>query len=243
VPVHLFGQTAPMEKLLDLAEAYDLPIVEDAAQSHGATRLGRPAGSFGLAASTSFYPGKNLGAAGDAGAVLTNDPEIAARVRTIAAHGSDRKYVHDVVGFNSRLDTVQAVVLRAKLRRLSRWNELRRSAAAQYRELLADVPGVHLPVTDPANDDVWHLFVVQVDERERDRVLAEVKAAGVAASIHYPTPIHLTGAYMPLGYRAGDFPVAEAAARRILSLPLYPNITRGQQHHVVASTSAAVNSR
>jgi dTDP-4-amino-4,6-dideoxygalactose transaminase len=206
MPVHLFGQTAPMEKLLDLAETYDIAIAEDAAQSQGATRLGRSAGSFGLAAGTSFYPGKNLGAAGDAGAVLTDDPDIAARVRTIAAHGSDRKYVHDVVGFNSRLDTVQAVVLRAKLRHLSMWNELRRNAAAQYRELLGDVPGVRLPVTDPANDDVWHVFVIQVDER--DRVLAEMKAAGIAAGIHYPTPIHLTGAYRPLGYRAGDFPVA-----------------------------------
>lgn len=241
VPVHLFGQTAPMENLLDLADAYDLPVVEDAAQSQGATRLGRQAGSFGVAAGTSFYPGKNLGAAGDAGAVLTNDPEIAARVRTIAAHGSDRKYVHDVVGFNSRLDTVQAVVLRAKLRRLSGWNELRRNAAAQYFELLGDVPGVRLPVTDPANDDVWHLFVVQVNER--DRVLAEVNAAGIAAGIHYPTPIHLTGAYRPLGYRAGDCPVAEEAGRRILSLPLYPHITRDQQHQVVASLLAAIKSR
>jgi dTDP-4-amino-4,6-dideoxygalactose transaminase len=241
VPVHLFGQTAPMENLLDLANAHDLAVVEDAAQSQGATRLGRPAGSFGLAAGTSFYPGKNLGAAGDAGAVLTNNPEIASRVRAIAAHGTDRKYRHDVVGFNSRLDTVQAVVLRAKLRRLSRWNKLRRRAAARYGELLGDVPGVRLPLTDPTNDDVWHLFVIQVNER--DRVLAEVNAAGVAAGIHYPTPIHLTGAYRPLGYRAGDFPVAEAAARRILSLPLYPHITGGQQHQVVTSLAAAVKSR
>jgi dTDP-4-amino-4,6-dideoxygalactose transaminase len=241
VPVHLFGQTAPMEKLLDLAEAYDMAIVEDAAQSQGATHSGRPAGSFGVAAGTSFYPGKNLGAAGDAGAVLSNDAETAARARTIAAHGSDRKYAHDVVGFNSRLDTVQAVVLRAKLRRLSGWNDLRRKAATRYRELLGDVAGVRVPVTDPANDDVWHLFVVQVDER--DRVLAEVKAAGIAAGIHYPTPIHLTGAYRPLGYRAGDCPVAEAAARRILSLPLYPHITPEQQHQVVASLLAAVKSR
>jgi dTDP-4-amino-4,6-dideoxygalactose transaminase len=149
--------------------------------------------------------------------------------------------VHDVVGFNSRLYTVQAVVLRAKLRRLSRWNELRRNAAAQYFELLGDVPGVRLPATDPSNDDVWHLFVVQVDERER--VLTEVKAAGVEAGIHYRTPIHLTGAYTPLGYGAGDFPVAEAAARRILSLPLYPHITRDQQHQVVASLLAAIKSR
>ncbi len=239
VPVHLFGQTAPMDKLLDVADTFDLAIVEDAAQSQGAIRSGKPAGSFGVAAGTSFYPGKNLGAAGDAGAVLTDDPEIAARVRTIAAHGSDRKYVHDVVGFNSRLDAIQAVVLRAKLRRLSRWNGLRRDAAAKYIELLREVSGVRLPVTDPANDDVWHLFVVQVDDR--DRVLAELNAAGIGAGIHYPTPVHLTGAFAPLGYRAGDFPVTETAAKRILSLPLYPHITEEQQQHVVASLSAAVN--
>ncbi|MDH6196236.1 dTDP-4-amino-4,6-dideoxygalactose transaminase [Mycobacterium frederiksbergense] len=238
VPVHLFGQVAPIENLVDLADAYGLSVVEDAAQSQGATRLGRHAGSFGAAAGTSFYPGKNLGAAGDAGAVLTNDPEIATRVRTIAAHGSDRKYVHDVVGFNSRLDTVQAVVLRAKLRRLSSWNVLRQNAAAHYRELLDDVPGVRLPTTDPANVDVWHLFVVQVDER--DRVLADMNAAGVAAGVHYPAPIHLTGAYRSLGYRAGDYPVAEAAAGRILSLPLYPHITTDQQRQVVASLLAAI---
>jgi dTDP-4-amino-4,6-dideoxygalactose transaminase len=232
VPVHLFGQTAPMEKLLDLAEAYDVAIVEDAAQSQGATRSGRPAGGFGVVSGTSFYPGKNLGAAGDAGAVLTNDPEIAVRVRTIAAHGSDRKYVHDLVGFNSRLDTVQAVVLRAKLRRLTRWNELRRQAAAHYHDLLADMPGIRLPATDPANEDVWHLYVVQVDER--DRVLADLQQAGIGAGIHYPSPVHLTGAYASLGYRAGDFPVAEAAAERILSLPLYPHLSTGKQRLVVS---------
>ena len=237
VPVHLFGQIAPMEKLLDLAEAYDLAIVEDAAQAQGAMRSGRPAGGFGLAAGTSFYPGKNLGAAGDAGAVLTNDPDIAARVRTVAAHGSDRKYVHDLIGFNSRMDAVQAVVLRAKLRRLRRWNELRRQAAAHYHELLADLPGIHLPATDPPNDDVWHLYVVQIDER--DRVLAGLQQAGIGAGIHYPTPIHLTGAYASLGYQAGEYPVSESAADRILSLPVYPHITLEQQRWVVGVTAAA----
>ena len=237
VPVHLFGQTAPMEELLDLAEAYDVAIVEDAAQSQGATRSGRSAGGFGVAAGTSFYPGKNLGAAGDAGAVLTNDPDIAARVRTIAAHGSERKYAHDVVGCNSRLDTIQAVVLRAKLRRLTGWNELRRESAARYGNLLADMAGVRLPVTDPANSDVWHLYVVQVDER--DRVLAELQAGGIGAGIHYPTPIHLTNAYASLGHRAGDFPVAEAAARHILSLPMHPHLGYDQQRYVVQRLAAA----
>jgi dTDP-4-amino-4,6-dideoxygalactose transaminase len=230
VPVHLFGQTAPMEQMEKLSEEYGVPIVEDAAQAHGASRSGRSAGGFGNAAATSFYPGKNLGAAGDAGAVLTKDADVAARVRTIAAHGSDRKCIHDVVGFNSRLDAVQAVVLHAKLRRLTTWNELRREAAARYFELLADVPGMRLPNPDPRNTDVWHLFVVQVEER--NRILAELNAAGIGAGVHYPTPIHLTGAYAHLGHRRGDFPVAETAADRILSLPLYPHIGSDQQQYV-----------
>jgi dTDP-4-amino-4,6-dideoxygalactose transaminase len=166
---------------------------------------------------------------------------VAARVRTIAAHGSDRKYVHDVVGFNSRLDAVQAVVLHAKLGRLTEWNRLRRNAAARYVELLADVEGLGLPAADPMNDDVWHLFVVQVDER--DRVLAELNAAGIGAGIHYPTPVHLTGAYAHLGRGVGDFPTTEAAAQRILSLPLYPHITVHQQEYVADVLTRACRPR
>ncbi len=238
VPVHLFGQTAPMGPLLDVANAAEVPVIEDAAQSQGATQRGRAAGSFGLAAATSFYPGKNLGAAGDAGAVLTDDAEVADRVRVIGAHGSARKYVHDVVGLNSRLDAVQAVVLSAKLRRLDEWNALRRSAADRYMQLLADVTGVRLPTTNPDNEDVWHLFVVQVDGR--DRVLAELNDAGIGAGIHYPTPVHLTGAYRGLGYAAGDFPVAEGAAGRILSLPIYPHISQAQQEFVATLVEQVV---
>lgn len=238
VPVHLFGQTAPVEELLPLAQAHGAVIVEDAAQSQGATRHGRPAGGLGLAAGTSFYPGKNLGAAGDAGAVLTNDPEIAARVRTLSAHGSDRKYVHDLIGVNSRLDTIQAVVLLAKLKRLARWNDLRREAAARYTELLADVPGVRVPSVAPGNVDVWHLYVIRVEER--DRVLDELHAAGIGAGIHYPYSVHLTKAYAELGLGPGSFPVAEAAADRILSLPLYPHITADQQARVVSALASAL---
>ena len=230
VPVHLFGQTAPMEDVVALSERYGVAIVEDAAQAQGAQRSDRPAGGFGIAAATSFYPGKNLGAAGDAGAVLTNDADFAARVRMMAAHGSDRKYVHDVVGFNSRLDAVQATVLDVKLRRLVEWNEMRRKAAGRYVDLLADVPSLRLPVSHPMNVDVWHLFVVQVEQR--DRILAELHAADVGAAVHYPTPIHLTGAYAHLGYRRGEFPVAESAAARILSLPLYPHLEQEQQEFV-----------
>lgn len=238
VPVHLFGQVAPVERLVPIAETAGVPVVEDAAQSQGATRHGRPAGTFGRAAGTSFYPGKNLGAAGDAGAVMTDDPDVATTVRVLGAHGSPTKYVHDLVGMNSRLDTVQAVVLLAKLARLDKWNELRADAARRYTDLLADVPEVRTPTSLEGNQDVWHLYVVRVDRR--DAVLAELNAAGVGAGIHYPTPVHLTAAYRHLGRGPGSFPNAERAADRILSLPMYPHITPEQQQHVVQALKTAV---
>ncbi|TFC07196.1 DegT/DnrJ/EryC1/StrS family aminotransferase [Cryobacterium adonitolivorans] len=241
VPVHLYGQTAPMDALIPMANRHGLVIVEDAAQSQGASStLGR-AGSLGRVAATSFYPGKNLGAAGDAGAVLTDDPAVAEFVRNFGAHGSSVKYVHDRAGVNSRLDAVQAAVLRAKLRRLDGWNAARRAAAGRYAEMLADVPEVRLPAIRPGNEDVWHLYVVQVDER--DRVLAELGAAGIGAAIHYPTPLHLTAAYAGLGYRPGQFPVAEAAAGRILSLPMFPHLTQAEQSLVADSLTSSVTSR
>jgi dTDP-4-amino-4,6-dideoxygalactose transaminase len=238
VPVHLFGQTAFVEQLQTLAADVGVPIVEDAAQAQGARRHNRHAGSLGIAAATSFYPGKNLGAAGDAGAVTTDDPEIARSVRLLGAHGSPTKYVHEIVGVNSRLDAVQAVVLRAKLARLAKWNELRREAAARYAELLADLPGVRVPVSAPGNEDVWHLYVVRMSERER--VLARLNQAGVGAGIHYPSPIHLTPAYAHLCLSAGTFPVAERAASEILSLPLYPHLTFDQQEYVAAVLGSAI---
>ncbi len=231
IPVHLYGQTAFVEELEPIAAACGAVIIEDAAQSQGATRFGRNAGTLGHVAGTSFYPGKNLGAAGDAGAVLTNDPELAERVRLLSAHGSRVKYVHEAVGRNSRLDAVQAVVLSAKLERLAGWNQLRRDAAARYSALLAEVPGVVLPQQAEGNEDVWHLYVIQVEER--DRVLAELNEAGIGAGIHYPDPVHLTPAFEHLGYGAGSFPIVEQAAGRILSLPLYPHITAEQQQRVV----------
>jgi len=236
VPVHLYGQTAPMEALGPIAERHGVVIVEDAAQSQGASSTVGRAGSIGRVAATSFYPGKNLGAAGDAGAVLTNDPAIAAFVRNFGAHGSSVKYVHDRAGVNSRLDAVQASVLRAKLRRLDGWNDARRAAAARYAEMLADASDVSLPCVRQGNEHVWHLYVVQV--AERDRVLAELGAAGIGAAIHYPTPLHLTAAYAGLNYRVGEFPVAEAAAGRILSLPMYPHLTADLQALVVTELAA-----
>ncbi|GGF90388.1 glutamine--scyllo-inositol aminotransferase [Rhodococcoides trifolii] len=230
VPVHLFGQIAPMDAIASICDGADVAVIEDAAQSQGARQGGQSAGSFGRAAATSFYPGKNLGAAGDAGAVTTDDPAVAERVRVIAAHGSATKYVHDVVGFNSRLDALQAVVLSAKLRRLDDWNTRRREAAARYDTLLSDVPGIRLPISDETNVDVWHLYVVRV--ADRDAVADTLAAEGVATGIHYPTPVHLTGAYRHLGYRSGDFPVTETAASEMLSLPMFPHITAAQQEHV-----------
>ncbi len=230
MPVHLFGQVAPVERLRLIADRAGVPIVEDAAQAQGARRNGRAAGALGTVAATSFYPGKNLGAAGDAGAVTTDDPELAHTVRLLGAHGSEVKYDHEIIGMNSRLDTLQAAVLRAKLGRLEKWNELRRQAAARYGELLATAPGITLPASAPGNEDVWHLYVVRVEGR--DEVLRGLNDAGIGAGIHYPTPIHLTGAYGHLGHARGTFPVAEAAADRMISLPLFPHILPEQQEYV-----------
>lgn len=230
LPVHLYGQLAAMEALQDIAREAELLLFEDAAQSQGARRHGRSMGSFGLAAATSFYPGKNLGAYGDAGAVVTDDEALAARIRRLANHGSKRKYEHPELGFNSRLDTIHAVVLLAKLERLDAWNEARREAARRYDALLGDLPRITLPQTLPGNEPVWHLYVVRVPER--DRVLANLHAAGIGASIHYPVPVHLHGAFSHLGCEKGAFPNAERAAQEILSLPIYPGITEAQQTRV-----------
>lgn len=238
MPVHLYGQSAFVEALEPIAAEHGLHIVEDAAQSQGAMRYGRAAGTIGIAAGTSFYPGKNLGAAGDAGAVITNDATLADHVRVLGSHGSSVKYQHDVVGFNARMDTVQAVVLNAKLKRLSKWNQQRRDAATRYGDLLANMPGVMLPHSAPGNIDVWHLYVIRV--RDRDRILESLNEAGVGAGIHYPYPLHMTKAFGSLGYMAGDFPVAEQAASQILSLPLHPHISFEDQQYVVERLGKAL---
>jgi dTDP-4-amino-4,6-dideoxygalactose transaminase len=232
-PVHLYGQLAPVEQLRAGLGGRDIAIVEDAAQSQGATRHGAGSGVDGIAA-TSFYPGKNLGAYGDAGAVTTASEEWATAVRTIGSHGGLRKYHHDLVGVNSRLDGLQAVVLRAKLARLAGWNEQRRAAAARYHELLADLDVV-LPETLDGNEHVWHIYCVRV--ARRDEVLAQLNAAGVGAAIHYPIPVHKTGAFASLG---GSFPNAEAVAPQILSLPIYPQITPDQQARVADELAKAL---
>jgi len=238
MPVHLFGQCAAMEKLTPLAQAAGAHLVEDAAQSQGARRNGASAGSFGAAAGTSFYPGKNLGAYGDAGAVLTSSAELAKKVRALRNYGSETKYFHPETGFNSRLDTLQAVVLSAKLKRLAGWNEQRRAAAKRYDELLAPLSQVQRPSTMPGNEHVWHLYVVRV--ANRDAVLKKLQESGVGAGIHYPVPVHLQGAFAHLGHKAGDFPAAEKAAHEILSLPMFAEITPAQQEQVADALKKAL---
>jgi dTDP-4-amino-4,6-dideoxygalactose transaminase len=230
IAVDLYGQVAPFEQLPTSVAERGIVVIEDGAQSQGAFRHGRAAGRFGRIAATSFYPGKNLGAYGDAGAVVTDDDDLAWHVRLMGAHGSSAKYQHTHVGFNSRLDTLQAVVLRAKLRRLHEWNAQRRTAAAVYDDLLGGVPGLRLPVTLPGNEHVWHLYVVRLSDR--DDVLRRLRAEGVGASVHYPTPVHLTPAMAEFGSGKGSMPVTEHAAGEILSLPIYPGITMGQQERV-----------
>jgi dTDP-4-amino-4,6-dideoxygalactose transaminase len=233
LPVHLFGQLAPMTAIAAVAARHGAVVIEDAAQAHGATQDDKPPGSFGLLAGVSFYPGKNLGAYGDAGAVLTESAELARRVRLLGDHGSERRYEHIAIGFNSRLDAFQAVVLRAKLRRLADGNQARRLAAARYAELLADLPGVILPWAAPGNDHVWHLYTIRVPHR--DAVLRRLRDEKIEAGIHYPVPVHLQPAFRYLGYGKGDFPVAEAAAEQLLSLPLFPQITDEQQVRVASA--------
>jgi dTDP-4-amino-4,6-dideoxygalactose transaminase len=238
LPVHLYGQCAKMEEVAAFAEHHGLLVLEDAAQAQGATRFGRGAGTFGLGAGTSFYPGKNLGAYGDGGAVLTNSDEFAKKVRALRNYGGEVKYHHPETGFNSRLDTLQAVVLKAKLARLADWNAARRRAACRYDELLAGISAVTLPRTLDGNEHIWHLYVVRV--ARRDDVLRCLNEAGIGAGIHYPVPIHLQGAYNHLGHGKGAFPVAERAAAEILSLPMFAEITLDQQERVAAALRKAV---
>ena len=239
IPVHLYGQAAPVEELMPVAERYGIWVVEDAAQAQGSRRHGDGVGALGHAAATSFYPGKNLGAYGDAGAAMTTSDQVAERMRLIANHGSPRKYEHTVLGFNSRMDTLQAVVLMAKLGRLDGWNAARRAAAERYDALLSGLQDVVLPRVLDGNEHVWHLYVVRVPRR--DRVLEKLHVAGIEAGIHYPSPIHLTPAFSDLaGYGKGAFPVAEQTAGELLSLPLFAEITPGQQERVASVLADAL---
>ena len=230
MPVHLYGQMVDMKAVRATADRHSLAVIEDAAQAHGASFDGIKPGALSDAACFSFYPGKNLGAWGDGGAVFTRDEGLAARIAHRANHGRSSKYLHDLQGENSRLDGLQAAILRVKLRHLDKWNAARREAAGWYDELLANQPGIRLPVTAPGADHVFHLYVIQLDDR--DRIREGLNAQGIGAGIHYPVPVHEQPAFANLGYAPNDLPESSRAAKRVLSLPLFPEITRPQVERV-----------
>jgi dTDP-4-amino-4,6-dideoxygalactose transaminase len=232
IPVHLYGQLADMRSLDEVAARRDLVLVEDACQAHGARRDGRTAGAIGAAGVFSFYPGKNLGAMGDAGAVVTDDAELVATLRALREHGQRRKYEHELEGYTARLDTVQATVLLLKLAHLDAWNDARAEAAAWYTQALADVGDLRLPTVAAGSEPAWHLYVVCTNDPGRlSQFLGE---RGVGTGRHYPQPLHLAPAYARLGYQAGDFPVSETVAAQALSLPLFPGITQDELARVAA---------
>jgi len=238
VPVHLFGQMADMDAILDLASQYNLIVVEDACQAHGAEYFSKKqnrwlkAGSVGRAAAFSFYPGKNLGACGEGGAITTNDEAIARKCAMLRDHGSAKKYFHDIEGYNGRLDSIQAGMLRIKLRRLAAWNEQRRASARVYDELLAPMSeSVLPPFQESYSKSVYHLYVVR--SPFRDELQKHLNEAGIGTGIHYPVPVHLQKAYAAMGWKKGDFPESEAAAEQILSLPMFAGLSADQQKRVV----------
>jgi dTDP-4-amino-4,6-dideoxygalactose transaminase len=222
IPVHLYGQPADMDPILQLAQRHRLVVIEDACQAHGARYKGKRTGSLGHAAAFSFYPGKNLGAYGDGGVVVTSDHAVAKRLEMLRNYGQKEKYQHMFRGFNRRLDTLQAAVLRIKLKHLEGWNEARREHAKTYCRLLAQT-GIVIPQASPASESVWHLYVIRIDQR--DALKEHLATRGISVGIHYPIPIHLQPAYRDLGYQQGDFPITEEYARQILSLPMYAELT------------------
>jgi dTDP-4-amino-4,6-dideoxygalactose transaminase len=233
IPVHLFGQTADMDPIMDIANTSGIPVIEDACQAHGAEYSGRRAGSIGRAAAFSFYPGKNLGACGEAGAITTNDPDIAAKAKIIRDHGQEKKYIHRVVGWNARMDGIQGAILSVKLKHIDEWNSGRRKAAQCYRELLTGFEELALPVEAKYARHIYHVFAIRV--RERDRLLKDLADREIHCGIHYPVPIHLQQAYSHLELPAGSFPVAERCAQEFLSLPMYPELTNEQISYVAES--------
>jgi len=237
LPVHLYGYPADMDPLMAIARRHGLRVIEDAAQAHGARYHGKRIGAIGDLACFSFYPGKNLGAYGDAGAVVTNDDHLAERIRLLRDHGRKDKYEHLVPGINGRLDTLQAAVLRVKLRRLEQWSQQRREIAAAYSDKLKDIAGLTIPIVQGGIEPVHHLYVVRSEHR--DAMRDYLKEKGIATGIHYPIPLHLQPAYRDLGYYQGDFPEAERAASEVLSLPIYPELPMEAVSHIAEATKRA----
>jgi dTDP-4-amino-4,6-dideoxygalactose transaminase len=247
VPVHLYGQMADMDPILELAARYNLTVIEDACQAHGAEYFSKKqnrwlkAGAVGRAAAFSFYPGKNLGACGEGGAITTNDQELARKAAVLRDHGSAKKYYHDVEGYNGRLDSIQAGMLRVKLKHLARWNEQRRASARVYDELLAGMAGsIVTPVEASYSKSVYHLYVVRT--QFRDELQKHMSEAGIGTGIHYPVPLHLQRAYASMAWTKGDFPVSEEAADRILSLPMFAGLAVEQQKRVTDSIAQLAGS-
>ncbi len=240
LPVHLYGQPADMDPIMEIARRHGLVVIEDAAQAHGAKYKGRPVGSIGDMACFSFYPGKNLGAYGEGGAVATSNPEYARTIRMLRDWGQDRKYHHLLRGFNYRMEGFQGAILRVKLRHLERWTEARRAVVNLYDNLLAD-SGVETPTEMPWARHVYHVYTLRADDR--DGLQGALQAEGIQAGIHYPVPAHLQPAYADLGYGRGDFPRAEAAAEQVLSLPLYPELSSEAVAEVAAAVKKAVANR
>jgi dTDP-4-amino-4,6-dideoxygalactose transaminase len=230
VPVHLYGQPVDLDQVLAIARRHGLWVIEDAAQAQGSRYRGRRVGGQGIVGAFSFYPGKNLGACGEAGAVTTNDEGLARRIRVLREHGQAQKYYHDSEGYNARLDAWQAAVLRIKLRHLDRWNGQRRQAAQWYREALADIAEVTLPYEPEWAEGIYHVFVVHVPQRNRLREF--LSAAGIGTGLHYPLPLHLQRAYQHLGISKASFPVTERLAERLLSLPMFPGLSRDDVDYV-----------
>ncbi len=238
IPVHLYGQPAEMDAIVRIARSHRLKVIEDCAQSHGATYRGQKTGTFGDAACFSFYPGKNLGAYGDAGAVVTNDPDIADRLRMLRNHGQKQKYIHLTLGACRRLDNLQSAVLNAKLHHLDDWNQQRRQAARMYDQRLSKIDGVVTPFCPSHMEAVYHLYVIQVPDR--DRLQARLAADGIETGIHYPIPLHEQPAYSGLGHKPSDFPVSHELGPRILSLPMFPEITAEQIDYVADRLATAL---
>ncbi len=238
MPVHLYGQTADMGSIRDIAHKHGLRIIEDTAQAHGAQYQGRMAGSMGDIGAFSFYPTKNLGAFGDAGLIATNSRRLYQKLKKLRDYGRISKYVHGSIGYNSRLDSVQAVFLSAKLRHLDDWNQKRISVAMMYDKYLGDIPGIRLPQEANYGKHVYHIYAIRV--KNRDRVLEGLVSAGISAAVHYPVPLHLQPVYRHLGYRRGDFPVAERVCRDVLCLPIHPHITEKQIAYVAQTLKRLV---